>query len=149
MDNFNDFENAPIKRRSLLPWWIKGFCWFFMLVSLMTVIRMILLLFNINTELEFYGLNAKDNTPINGILVFVVFILHGFTAYSLWFEEDYAIKIGILDAIIGLALCLFSMAMSFYNGHFTARLEIILLILFLTKLLKIRFNWKSATSNKF
>jgi hypothetical protein len=78
------------------------------------------------------------------MIVFLVFILHGFTAYSLWFEKDYAIKLGVLDAIIGIVLCLFSMTVSFYYSHFTIRLEMILLILFLFKLLKIRAKWDSA-----
>lgn len=140
----NDFEITPIKRRSLLPWWIKGFCWLFIVTAFIAVLRMILLLFDINTEFEFYGLNAKDNIPINGIIVFIVFILHGFTAYSLWFEKDYAIKIGIVNALIGISLCLFSMVISFYHERVTIRLEMILLILFFVKLLKIRFKWYSS-----
>lgn len=141
----NDFEIAPIKRRYLLPWWIKGFCWLFMATAFIAILRMILLLFYINTEFEFYGLNAKENTPINGIIVFLVFTMHGFTAYSLWFEKDYGIKIGVIDSLIGIVLCLFSMIISFYHGHFTIRLEMILLILFLVKLLKIRLKWDSMT----
>jgi len=143
MEDFSDFKITPIKRRSLLPWWIKGFCWLFMITAFIAILRMILLLFEINTEFEFYGINAKENIPINGIIVFLVFILHGFTAYSLWFEKDYAIKMGLFDALIGIVLCLFSMVASFYYGHFTIRLEIILLVLFLVKLLKIRFKWNS------
>lgn len=141
MDNFNNFEITSFKRRSLLPWWIKGFCWLFMATAFIAVLRMILSLFDINTEFEFYGLNAKENIPINGFVVFLVFILHGFTAYSLWFEKNYAIKVGVVNALIGLILCLFSMIISFSNNHFTIRLEIILLILFLFKLLKIRYKW--------
>lgn len=145
MDDFSNFEIIPTRRRSFLPWWIKGFCWLFMAIAFIAILRMILLLFDINTEFEFYGLNAKENIPINGIIVFIVFMLHGFTAYSLWFEKDYAINLGVINASIGLILCLFSMVVSFYYGHLTVRLEIILLTLFLFKLLKIKPKWYSTS----
>jgi len=142
-DNFENFEIND-RRRSLLPWWIKFFCWLFMFASGLLIVRVILTLFNINSIFEFYGLNANDGL-LNAIIVFIVFALHGLTGYSLWFEKKQAVFLGQIDAIIGILLCVFSMILSYINGGFVFRAELLLLILFLFKLNKIKSRWSNVT----
>lgn len=140
-NEFEDFEAINnISRRSLLPWWIKFFCWLFMFASVLAVIRVVLSCFNITTEFEFYGINANDSL-LNVIIVFLVFVLHGYTGYSLWFEKNYGIILAQFDAIFGIIVCFYSMFLGYQNGNHTFRLELILLVLFLIKIIKIKPRW--------
>ena len=79
-----------------------------------------------------------------------LFLLKAIVAYGLWTEQDWAINIGILDTIIGILVCSFVMfiyplinsASVFFQN---IRLELLLLIPFLLKLLKIRVEWSTCT----
>jgi len=66
------------------------------------------------------------------------------TAFSLWFEKEYAIILGKIDAILGIGLCIISMAILpfFSDVHITLRLELVLLIPYLIKLNKIQSDWQ-------
>jgi hypothetical protein len=140
-NNFSEFEvNSNNRRRSLLPWWIKFFCWLFMFAFVLAIIRVILSFFDINSAFEFYALNANDSV-LNLIIVFIVFVLHGVTSYSLWYEKSHAIVLAQIDAIFGILICVFSMFLSYQNGQATFRLELILLVLFLIKINKMKQNW--------
>ena len=140
-NNFSEFElNSTIRRRSLLPWWIKFFCWLFMFTFVLAIIRVILFFFDINSEFEFYGLNANESV-VNLIIVFIVFVVHGITSYSLWFEKRYAIVLAQVNAIFGILISIMSMVIGYLNEHTTLRLELILLVAFFIKLNKIKQNW--------
>jgi hypothetical protein len=67
-------------------------------------------------------------------------------AYSLWTEKNRAISLGIVDALVGIVICLYSMAIApFVNNQpnfiFNFRLELVALIPYLIKLRKIRPHW--------
>ena len=146
----NSFEEFEInkRRRELLPWWIKVFCWIFMLFGIMAFVCLILGFTNIKPALAFYGFESNEPFSLNGMLVISVGILKGITAFSLWFEKDYAIKLGKIDAIIGIIICGISMLiLPFLNDGFNIqiRLELALLIPFLLKLNKIENEWESIT----
>ncbi|MGE5943165.1 MAG: hypothetical protein ACM31G_02390 [Flavobacteriales bacterium] len=144
--SFEEFDKIKKRRRKLLPWWIKMFCWIFMLFGLMSFICLILGFTNIKPDLAFYGFETNEPFSLNGLIVMSVGILKGFTAFALWFEKDYAIKIGKIDAVIGIALCVISMlVLPFLQEvfRFTLRLELALLIPFLMKLNKIQKEWEA------
>ncbi|NIK93623.1 hypothetical protein GZ212_15790 [Mangrovimonas sp. CR14] len=144
-NQFEEFENVKKRRRKLLPWWIKIFCWIFMFFGLMSFICLILGFTNIKPSLAFYGFETNEPFSLYGLIVISVGLLKGFTAYALWFEQDFAIKIGKTDAIIGIVLCIISMLiLPFLRDGFnvTIRLELALLIPFLIKLNKIEKEWE-------
>ena len=146
-NSFDEFETNK-RRRKLLPWWIKVFCWIFMLFGIMAFVCLILGFTNIKPALAFYGFESNEPFSLNGMLVISVGILKGITAFSLWFEKDYAIKLGKIDAIIGIIICGISMLiLPFLNDGFNIqiRLELALLIPFLLKLNKIENEWESIT----
>lgn len=147
-NSFEEFEKIKIKRRKkLLPWWIKVFCWIFMLFGAMSFACLILGFTNIKPDLAFYGFETNEPFSLNGFIVIFVGLLKGFTAFSLWFEKENAIKIGRADAIVGIALCIISMlVLPFLQEGFniTVRLEIALLIPFLLKLNKIQKEWEEV-----
>jgi len=144
---FSEFENN-IKRRDLLPMWIKVFCWIFMLFGVLAIVSLILGFMGSKADLAFYGFSTNEPLSLSGLLIISIGILKGYTAFSLWFEKDNAIEIGRIDAIFGIALCVISMiVMPILNEGIsvTFRLELALLIPFLIKLDKIKEDWNSAS----
>ncbi|QGK74703.1 hypothetical protein [Flavobacterium sp. SLB02] len=141
--HFDEFDKAPVIRRKLLPWWIKTFCWIFMIMGLCAIASLVINLFIPNVNLSLYGFSS--NTAFSGIGAFIIAIMifKGFAAYSLWFEKPNAISIGKIDAICGVVICIVSMlALPFVNnGHFMFRLEILLLVPYYMRLNKIEYEW--------
>ncbi|MCF7569450.1 hypothetical protein L3X37_13935 [Sabulilitoribacter arenilitoris] len=144
-NSFEEFERIKKRRRKLLPWWIKIFCWIFMFFGIMAFICLILGFTNIKPSLSFYGFESNEPFSLIGLLVISIGILKGITAFALWFEKDFAIKIGKIDAIVGIVLSIISMlVLPFLKEGFsiTIRLELALLIPFLIKLNKIQKEWE-------
>ena len=141
--SFEEFENK-IPRRQLLPWWIKFFCWLFMLFGVLAILCLISGFFGVLPSLAFYGFETNQPLSLIGLLIISIAVLKGFTAYSLWFEKDFAIKLGKIDAILGIVICVFSMffiPLLLETNQITFRLEIIFLIIFLVQLNKIEQKW--------
>ncbi|MEO6837047.1 MAG: hypothetical protein ABI261_02785 [Ginsengibacter sp.] len=143
-DFLNQFEIVKINRRALLPWWMKFFCWFFMIFGVAAIGCLLLGLFGIPENLALYGFESNQQFSLTGIIILVVAIFKGITAFSLWFEKDYAIILGTIDAITGIILCVVFMTvlpLAIANFHATIRLELILLIPYIIKLQKIQPEW--------
>jgi len=67
-------------------------------------------------------------------------------AYGLWSEKSGAIKLAIVDAILGIAICIGVMLAPIYMDQtsFTFRLELLLLIPYLLWLFKTSRRWESS-----
>lgn len=146
---FDEFEKPAIIRRKLLPWWIKTFCWIFMLLGVCGLASLIGNAFTDNVNLSLYGFSS--NTAYSGVGIFIIAImaLKGFAAYSLWFEKPNAIIIAKIDAIIGIVICIASMFVIPFtsgDGHISFRLEILLLIPYYIKINKIEYEWDNLES---
>lgn len=144
---FEEFDTNK-RRRALLPWWIKMFCWIFMLFGIMAFVSLLLGFTNIKPALAFYGFESNEPFSLDGMIVISVGIFKGITAFSLWFEKDFAIKFGKIDAMIGIVLCAIAMLVIPFLGdgfHLELRLELALLIPYLLKLTKIENEWESIT----
>lgn len=142
-----EFSQPALRRRQLLPWWIKGFSFLFMFTGVIAVFCLVLGVFGKEVSLSMYGFEAYDSFSVNGLIVISVFILKGVAAWSLWFEKDYAIFLGETDAVLGIALCLVSMfVLPYLQPDFrgSIRIELILLFPYLIKLIKIKDQWRAA-----
>ncbi|MBS1664782.1 MAG: hypothetical protein JST68_27295 [Bacteroidetes bacterium] len=127
------------RRRSLLPLSIKIFTWIFLVFGALAVPVFILGLVGGDFQMHVYGLAADAPlTPI-GIELLLLVVYKGIVAYALWFEWDAAIWMGIVDAIVGLALCAVSTVLlaSF-------QFEILLLIPYLIWLSRLNKKWANA-----
>ena len=148
-NKFEEFEsNSNKRRRKLLPWWIKFFCWFFMLFGVLALICFFLGFFNLSVDLSFYGLNTNQPFSMIGLIVIGLALFKGFSAYSLWFETSNAINIAIVDTVIGIVMCTMSMFVFPFLGdentfEFSLRLELVLLVPYLIKLNRIKKEWES------
>lgn len=146
---FDEFDKPAIIRRKLLPWWIKTFCWIFMLLAVCAAGSLIMNLFISNVNLSIYGFSSETAYSGTGIFIIAVMLLKGFAAYSLWFEKPNAIIIAKIDAVCGIAICiasLFILPFSTADGHFSIRLEILLLVPYYMKVNKIEYEWDNLES---
>jgi hypothetical protein len=137
-----DIEKNLIIRRKLLPWWIKAFCWFFMLMGTIIIPVLIYGFLGNPIQLSFYGFETDNAISFTGIFVSLIILLKGYAAYSLWFEKDNAISIGKFDAICGIAICF--VALFYYplvHHSLSLRLEILFLIPYYIKLNKMEYAW--------
>lgn len=134
-----------ISRKKMLPQWIKIFAWIFIVISGFAPIVFILGVFGIESELALYGLETSEPFSLFGIFITTLFVIKGVTAYGLLKEKDWAIKMGLLDAVAGIAVCAFVMIYSIINpdAKFSLRLELVALIPYLLRLLKIKTQWEN------
>ncbi|MCF8298028.1 MAG: hypothetical protein K9J13_10825 [Saprospiraceae bacterium] len=135
----SDFTEELIRRRKLLPWWIKIFAWIFLVFGAISPFGLIFGFLGMNFMLSLYGIQTYQPVSIIGLFLIGLFLLKGITAYSLLMEKDGAISLAQIDTIIGIAVCTFMMLIyPFINNlpgfHLTFRLELVLLIPFLIKL---------------
>ncbi len=142
-EDFHQF-NKKIIRRELLPWWIKFFCWVFMILGAGAVLGLIYGLFKNELHLSIYGFESEKPFSLMGIFIFIILTLKGFSAYLLWFEKDNAVYLAKIDAIFGIVLCMISMVIIPFvveGSHFFFRGEILFLIAYLIKLNGIEYAW--------
>lgn len=141
-----DTSNSLTRRRNLLPMWIKIFLWLFLIGGAIAAIQLMAGPFITRTTLSLYGIDATHPYSGTGLLICSLFIYKGIVAYGLWFEQKWAPQAAIIDAIVGIAICLIMMVIiPFTVPHisFTLRLEIIPLYYYLVKMQKIRKTWEN------
>lgn len=139
---------GSVKRKSLLPWWIKVFMWFFMITAVITLVGCVMASFGYNYEMSLYGLTTYDAFSLVGILITLLFTFKGVAAFGLFRETDWAIKIAMIDALVGIAVCVLMMVLPFIKPElgikFTFRLELALLFPYFIRLKKIKPVWENV-----
>lgn len=148
------------RRRELLPWWMKVFIWICMFLGASSIasrlfgILGISLWLNSNGEKSIYGMETFENYSLLALLISTLLIFKGITAFGMWMEKDWAIKFGMIDAGVGIVICVIMMfiepLIENNGGKFNLnfRFELLLLIPYLIKCFKIRKPWNEiAESN--
>jgi hypothetical protein len=146
-------EQSLVSRRKLLPVWIKVFVWIFMIMGVIVPLAVVYSLTGATFQISLYGL--ESNTALNtvGAIALTLFLLKGIAAFALWTEKAWAVDIAIVDAIIGIIVCLFVMMVypfidDIEGFTINIRLELLLLIPYLLKLQKIKPLWKRSSLSK-
>jgi hypothetical protein len=148
--DINLVENAAtqngIRRRDLLPKWIKFFTWLFMIFGAITPVALIAGLLGANFSLAFFGFETTEPLSLVGLGLTFLFAFKGFVAYSLWMEKDWAIQIAEIDAYLSIAICVLSMIFFPFSYtentySFNLRIELFLIIPYLLKLRKLKSDW--------
>jgi hypothetical protein len=139
-------RDTIISRRKLLPLWIKIFIWIFIVFGALGLLGCIAALFSATFEASFYGLQTNDPASPIGLFICFLFVFKGIVAAGLWTEKKWAVDIGIIDAILGIVVCSITMILPLTGSDrsFSFRLELLLLIPYLIKLLNIKSIWKAA-----
>ena len=133
-------------RRNLIPAWIKIFIWIFIVVACFTPLLLLMSLTGYRPLLALYGLETNKAFSITGLAICSLFLFKGVTAFALWSEKSYAIKLGIIDAVIGLMICCAIMFAPALSGALISnyRLELVALTPYLVWLLKAKETWEES-----
>ena len=134
------------RRRKLIPVWIKIFIWIFIVFACFIPLILVMSLMGYHPISTLYGLETTDTFSIIGVIICLLFLLKGITAFALWSEKGYAVKLGIIDAIIGIMICCTVMLAPAFNSRLIAnyRLELVALIPYLIWLLRVKEQWEQA-----
>lgn len=124
--------------------WIKIFIWIFFLTAFVSILILAFGVFLDETDLSLYGLETDYIYSPIGISICVIYLYKGFVSYGLWFEKDWGPTAGKIDAILGFAVCLFTMLVLPFltEPRFNLRLEILILIPYLRNMQKLEHSWK-------
>ncbi len=150
-------ENAILRRRDLLPIWIKIFIWIFLIYAILLPMTWALGILGIgsNVPMNFdlstgfnaslYGLATTQPLSLVAISILVLYLFKGIVAFGLWTEKDWAVNFAIVDAITGLLVCGFVMIiLPFFSDPISFKVlvfDLILLILYLRQMRMIRREW--------
>lgn len=148
LDHFVEFEKKTERRRKLLPWWIRFFSWVFMILSGLGVLSLVLGVVGVNTDLSIYGFETNRPLSLLGLMIIAIMFFKGWVGFSLFYEKDIAVKLGKIDATLGVIICIISMTVLPFQleGNFlNIRLEILFLIPFLIKLFRIEKEWDARS----
>ena len=151
MDNqlLDDTQIAitDVNRRTLLPLWIKIFTWIFLIMGGFMPIALILAIVGFDFELAIYGLETSSPRTLKGFAIMLLITLKGIVAFGLWTEKKWAISLGIIDAIIGIIICIAIMIiipLTEEGFNINTRLELVALIPYLIKMKKLKTPWNNA-----
>lgn len=150
-DHFEEFDLNTIRRRKLLPWWIRFFSWVFMIFGGLGILTYSIALFGFNINLSIYGLVSNEPLSLIGLMIISIILLKGWAGFALFFEKDNGPLIGKIAGLVGLFICIASMVfLPFQQGNFTynIRIEILFLLPFLIRLNRIHKKWPTASVGK-
>jgi hypothetical protein len=138
LDEFVGERLQQVRRRKLLPVWIRVFVWIFMILGGFAIPVLIVGLMGMNVNLALYGLQTNEVTSGEGLLLCSLFLYKGIVAALLWFERGPAVVLGIVDAVLGILICIWVM---FAAPKFAFRLELVALIPYLIVMITINKKW--------
>ena len=145
-DSFLKENTTP--RNKILPLWIKIFSWIFLLLGFFTPIVLIVGIISHNLQLSVYGIETDVPLSPTGLFLAFLFIFKGFVSFGFLKHTDWAIKLGIIDAISGILICSAVMIYLLISmNHLSLRLELVALIPYLVKLKKIKTIWENGIKN--
>ncbi|MFT4779955.1 MAG: hypothetical protein ACJAU0_001680 [Flavobacteriales bacterium] len=134
------------RRRALLPVWIKIFLWVFWVMSSLIPLGLVFGALGIPFSIALYGLETVTPISIVGLFLSLFFVLKWFTAFGLWTEKDWGVKLALIDGYVGIATCIFMMVVYPFLGledgfSFSFRLELFALFPYVIKMYRIQKEW--------
>ncbi|QHS61119.1 hypothetical protein [Chitinophaga agri] len=146
-DQLNDLEEMMMPRRKeLISWWIKFFSYIFLLLGALVIfLYPLMFLLGQNYTFSVYGLESSDRYSLLMLGIVVLFILKGCAAFGLLWEKDWAADIALIDGFAGIGICIFVIVYSYFSPHVPFvpyRLELVLLIGYVVRIMRIRRDWK-------
>tara|TARA_B110000211_G_scaffold234657_1_gene305383 strand:- start:1449 stop:1913 length:465 start_codon:yes stop_codon:yes gene_type:complete len=135
------------RRRDLLPRWIKSFLWLFLILGSFVPLGLIAGMFDMPVKLSIYGIETNSALSLSGLLITALFSIKSVVAFGMWTEKDWAIKLAIFDGVVGFVICSVMMFVlpslnEIEGSNFKFRLELIPLIFYLIKMIKIKSEWE-------
>ncbi|WP_338792066.1 hypothetical protein V9L05_16780 [Bernardetia sp. Wsw4-3y2] len=141
--------NKIRRRRALLPVWIKIFIWIFMIFGCLSPLYLIAGIFGLTFSFAMYGLESFDTFTVTGVVLTLLFLSKGVVAFGLWTEKKWAVTSAMMDAILGIVICILVIAVPLViNKGFTFRLELFVLVPYLIKMYEIKDQWERRKEYK-
>ena len=147
-----------IKRRlDLIPLWMKIFMWIFILLGSWVVIANILRIAGItlapNSSTSLYGLETFEKNTLLYFFIAGLLVFKTAVSFAMLTEKSWAIRAAIVDAVIGILVMIWVMVIkpTYFSTtdefEFAFQFEILLLVPYLLKSLKIRTEWEEFDIN--
>lgn len=125
--------------------------WIFLVFGLLAPVGLIFGLLGYNFKLSLYGIETSEPLSFTGLGLIVLFLLKGMVSFGLLKERDWAITLGLVDAVLGIIACCFVMIYpliySELQVHMNFRLELIALFPYLLALMKIKPAWENLSDS--
>ena len=137
------------RRRDLIPIWMKPFIFLFLAFGALGIYGIVNNIMGIESSSSLYGLESTTFFSFLGVFLNSIFFFKAITSYGLWMEKDWAINLGIIDAVLGILVCIVVMVVlpfvSYEDGtnKLNIRFEFFLLIPYLYQLIKIKNQWEN------
>ncbi len=146
----SNFPNPPAnlkktqRRRQLLPWWVVGFAWLFMVFGVFTLFGLVLGLLHQRVNVSILGLSTDQLISLKGTLLILLFSFKAVTALALETEKVWAVRLAKIDAIISGLVCIGVMIYPIFFGHgFNFRWELVVIIPYYDKMYSIQNDWEN------
>lgn len=130
--------DANHARQTLLPKWLQGLCWGFMLRA--GALPFVWLFAPATAQFRIFGLYYVGSPfDMAALQLQGIYFALGFTAYGLLWARPWGVDAGIACTVIGLAVCAVTTLIAGF--HMIRLVEPLLLAPFLMALLRIRREW--------
>ena len=152
LDNNNllSLDRGAPKRRDLLPRIIRFFCWFFMVIAILSIVMLLVSLVFQGTEIKSESSIFRINFQPESYVALAIALLKGFVGWALWTEKKWAVRLARVDAVLSILLWIYSVLVSpiLSSGPISLniRIEIFALIPYLIKLINMQSQWESTDS---
>jgi hypothetical protein len=139
-DQFYPTSIIALRRRALLPWWIKVFSYLYIFISFsLPLATVVALSRGTGFTLAFYGIHySTDHVDALTALLLLGLMGAGTAGYGLLWGKGWGIDIGMMTGGAGLVLSIWSL---FLNEGFSLPLEPFLIVPFLVALWNRRAKW--------
>jgi membrane-associated HD superfamily phosphohydrolase len=99
-----------MKRKEILPAWIRFFSWFFLLMAVTPVIYVAGLVWGFTYNITAFGLIAKETNSYSPLATYLAAILtlSAVVAYGILWGKNWAIRLGMVYGIIALVTSFYS-----------------------------------------
>ena len=104
---FNTIAGQPADSWMSLPFFIRAFCYYFMLSGVVVLIIAISQLFGVKATISIYGLESKSLLTITGVVTIIVYAFKFLVAWGFYKGMEWAKTLAHIDAVIGILICIF------------------------------------------
>lgn len=138
-----------MKRKEVLPTWIRGFAWLFLLFCITPLAYIPKFIYGHAFEIEAFGIEVTqtDYNPTVALYLSSLLFLSSIVAYGILWGKKWAVDLGIIYGSIALATSIYANIQSiigFYSySGFHISLEPLFLVPFMITLYQKRKEWRA------
>ena len=134
-------------RKELLPKWIIVFSWIFIILSFTFPIGILFDLLDFRFHISLYGFKTFKALSSKGVLLCFLLLLKSIVGFGLIKRKDWAIKAALLDGAVGILICAYALFLTIKGAEGVQyQIDLLFLIPYFIKMLKIQQRWESTTS---